>query len=505
MVSTTQRPVDEGSVLAALRSPARLRTEVLAGLVVALALIPEAISFSIIAGVDPRVGLFASFTMAVTIAIVGGRRAMISAATGAIALVIAPVVREHGLDYLIATVILAGVLQIVLSVVGVARLMRFIPRSVMVGFVNALAILIFTAQVPHLLGVPWLVYPMVAIGIVIMVLLPRLSRVVPAPLVAIVLLTAATVVFSLNVPNVGDEGELPSSLPSWFIPNVPLTLDTLKIIAPYALAMALVGLLESLMTAKLVDDITDTHSDKTREGWGQGVANVVTGFFGGMGGCAMIGQTMINVKSSGARTRISTLLAGVFLLILVVGLGDVVAVIPMAALVAVMIMVSIGTMDWHSIAPKTLRRMPIAETTVMAVTVAVTVATHNLAYGVIAGVLTAMVAFAHRVAHFTQVDKVAEADTDRDGAIDTRVYTVRGELFFASSNDLVYQFDYVGDPANIVIDMSDAHIWDASTVATLDAITTKYAAKGKTVQIIGLNPASEARHDRLSGHLVGGH
>src|SRR5690606_17572172 len=285
-------------------------------------------------------------------------------------------------------------------------------------------------------------------------------------------------------------GELPSSLPTWLIPNVPFTIDTLKIIAPYALAMALVGLLESLMTAKLGDDITDTHSDKTREGWGQGVANVVTGFFGGMGGCAMIGQTMINVKSSGARTRISTFLAGVFLLILVVGLGDVVALIPMAALVAVMIMVSVGTMDWHSIAPKTLRRMPIAETTVMAVTVAVTVATHNLAYGVIAGVLTAMVAFAHRVAHFTQVDKVSEADTDHDGAIDTRVYQVRGELFFASSNDLIYQFDYLGDPANIVIDMSDAHIWDASTVATLDAITTKYAAKGKTVEFIGLDPAS---------------
>ncbi|MDV6296954.1 SulP family transporter [Nocardia farcinica] len=505
MVSTTQRPADEGSVLAALRSPARLRTEVLAGLVVALALIPEAISFSIIAGVDPSVGLFASFTMAVTIAIVGGRRAMISAATGAIALVIAPVVEEHGLDYLIATVILAGLLQIVLSVVGVARLMRFIPRSVMVGFVNALAILIFTAQLPHLLGVPWLVYPMVAIGIATMVLLPKLSNVVPAPLVAIVLLTAATIVFSLNVPNVGDEGELPSSLPTWLIPNVPFNLETLGIIAPYALAMALVGLLESLMTAKLVDDITDTHSDKTREGWGQGVANVVTGFFGGMGGCAMIGQTMINVKSSGARTRISTFLAGVFLLILVVGLGDVVALIPMAALVAVMVMVSVGTMDWHSITPKTLRRMPIAETTVMAVTVAVTVATHNLAYGVIAGVLTAMVAFAHRVAHFTQVDKVSESDTNHDGAIDTRVYKVRGELFFASSNDLVYQFDYVDDPANIVIDMSDAHIWDASTVATLDAITTKYAAKGKNVRIIGLNPASEARHDRLSGHLAGGH
>ncbi|WP_110039891.1 SulP family inorganic anion transporter [Nocardia neocaledoniensis] len=498
MVSATRRPTDDGSVAAALRSPRRLRTEVLGGLVVALALIPEAISFSIIAGVDPRVGLFASFTMAVTIAIVGGRRAMMSAATGAVALVIAPVMAQHGLDYLIATVILAGVLQIVLSMIGVARLLRFIPRSVMVGFVNALSILVFLAQIPHLIGVPWLVYPMVAIGLVIVAFLPKLTTAVPAPLVAIVLLTSATIVFSLDVPNVGDEGELPSSLPTPLLPDVPFTLDTLKIIAPYALAVALVGLLESLMTAKLVDDITDTHSDKTREGWGQGVANIVTGFFGGMGGCAMIGQTMINVKSSGARTRISTFLAGVFLLILVVGLGDVVALIPMAALVAVMIMVSVGTMDWHSIAPKTLRRMPIAETIVMLVTVAVTVATHNLAYGVITGVLSAMVAFAHRVAHFTAVDQVAESD-------DTRTYMVRGELFFASSNDLVYQFDYAGDPANIVIDMSDAHIWDASTVATLDAITTKYAAKGKNVRIVGLNPASEARHDRLSGHLAGGH
>ncbi|MFI5500871.1 SulP family inorganic anion transporter [Nocardia asteroides] len=504
MVST-QRPVDDGSVLAALRSPKRLRTEVLAGLVVALALIPEAISFSIIAGVDPSVGLFASFTMAVTIAIVGGRRAMISAATGAVALVIAPLVADHGLDYLIATVILAGVLQIVLSVVGVARLMRFIPRSVMVGFVNALAILVFSAQIPHLIGVPWLVYPMVVTGIVVLVFLPKLTTAVPAPLVAIVLLTAVTLAFSLDVPDVGDEGELPSNLPGWLIPDVPFTLDTLRIIAPYALAMALVGLLESLMTAKLVDDITDTRSDKTREAWGQGVANVVTGFFGGMGGCAMIGQTMINVKTSGARTRISTFLAGAFLLILVVGLGETVALIPMAALVAVMIMVSVGTLDWHSVSPKTLRRMPIAETTVMVVTIVVTVATHNLAYGVVAGVLTAMVAFAHRVAHFTEVDKVSEADTDHDGAIDTRVYKVRGELFFASSNDLVYQFDYVGDPANIVIDMSDAHIWDASTVATLDAVTMKYAAKGKTARIVGLNPASQARHGRLSGLLPGAH
>ncbi|KQU07477.1 sulfate permease [Rhodococcus sp. Leaf7] len=490
---------EDTSVMAALRSPRRLKTEVLAGLVVALALIPEAISFSIIAGVDPRVGLFASFTMAVTISIVGGRPAMISAATGAIALVVAPLSREYGLDYLIAAVILGGVLQIVLSVIGVAKLMRFIPRSVMVGFVNALAILIFTSQLPYLLGVPALVYPLVAVGLIVMVFLPKLTRVVPAPLIAIVLLTAATLVFALQVPDVGDEGELPSSLPSLLIPNVPFTLDTLSIIAPFALAIALVGLLESLMTAKLVDDITDSHSNKSREAWGQGVANLVTGFTGGMGGCAMIGQTMINVKVSGARTRISTFLAGTFLLILVVGLGDIVALIPMAALVAVMIMVSVGTFDWHSIHPKTLRRMPKSETLVMVVTVAVTVATHNLAYGVVVGVVTAMVLFARRVAHLTEVVDVAHPDEN------TRVYKVLGELFFASSNDLIYQFDYIGDPLDIVIDMSESHIWDASTVATLDAITTKYAAKGKTVKIIGLDDSSTERHDRLSGNLGAGH
>ncbi|SDU59316.1 SulP family inorganic anion transporter [Gordonia westfalica] len=490
-------PADRQPVLSTLRSPSRLRTEVLAGLVVALALIPEAISFSIIAGVDPRVGLFASFTMAVTIAIVGGRPAMISAATGAVALVVAPLVDSHGLQYLIAAVLLGGIFQVALGALGVAKLMRFIPRSVMVGFVNALAILIFSAQVPHLLGVPWLVYPMVATGIVIIVGLPRLTTAVPAPLVAIVLLTAVTLIASVKVPNVGDEGELPDSLPAWVIPDVPFTWDTLSVIAPYALAIAIVGLLESLMTAKLVDDITDTHSDKSREAVGQGVANLVTGFFGGMGGCAMIGQTMINVKESRARTRISTFLAGVFLLILVVGLGDVVAKIPMAALVAVMIMVSVGTFDWHSINPKTLRRMPKSETVVMLATVAVTVATSNLAYGVIVGVLIASVLFARRVAHLTEVVEVDGPDEN------TRVYKVEGELFFASSNDLVYQFDYTAEESNVIIDLSDSHVWDASSVATLDAITTKYRAKGKNVTIVGLNDASAERHGRLSGHLGG--
>ena len=498
-LAASSDPVAATSVRRALRDPARLRTEVLAGLVVALALIPEAISFSVIAGVDPRVGLFTSVTMAVTIAVVGGRPAMISAATGAIALVVAPVVREHGIDYLVATVLLGGLLQIVLSLLGVAKLMRFIPRSVMVGFVNALAILIFSTQLPHLIGVPWLVYPMVAVGIAIIALLPRLTTVVPAPLVAIVLLTVVVVIAGWQVPTVGDQGELPESLPTLFWPQVPLTWETLRLIAPYAIGLALVGLIESLMTAKLVDDITDTHSVKTREAWGQGVANLVSGLFGGMGGCAMIGQTMINVKVSGARTRISTFLAGTFLLILVMLLGDIVAAIPMAALVAVMIMVSVATFDWHSIAPATLRRMPASATVIMLCTVAVTVATRNLAYGVIVGVVVACLFFARRVAHFTEVTSLPAEDPQ------TKTYAVRGPLFFASSNDLVYQFDYVGDPERVVIDLADSQIYDSSTVAALDAIETKYHQHGKQVEIVGLNEPSLEWHGRLSGRLGAGH
>ena len=479
-------------------SPRVLRTEVLAGLVVALALIPEAISFSIIAGVDPRIGLFASFTMAVTIAVVGGRPAMISAATGAVALVLAPLVREHGVEYLFAAVVLGGLIQILLAVSGVARLMRFLPRMVMVGFVNALAILIFLAQLPYLVDVPWPVYALLAAGLAVMVGLPRLTTAVPAPLVAIVALTAVTVAAGLVVPTVGDQGALPDRLPVLGLPTVPLTPGTLAIIAPSALAMAVVGLMESLMTAKLVDSITDTPSDKTRESWGQGIANVVTGFFGGMGGCAMIGQTMINVRS-GARTRLSTFLAGVFLLVLVVALGGVVARIPMAALVGVMIMVAVGTFDWHSIAPATLRRMPRSELAVMAATVVVTVATGNLAIGVVVGVLVATVLFARRVAHLVEVVGVLDA------AGTTRTYRVTGQLFFASSNDLTFRFDYANDPGRVEIDLSAAHIWDASTVAALDAITTKYAARGTEVTITGLNPDSRRRHDSLAGHLAGSH
>lgn len=489
----------EPTVLTALRSPRILTREALAGLVVAMALIPEAISFSIIAGVDPRVGLFSSFVMAVSIAFLGGRPAMITAATGAIALVIAPLVRDHGLDYLIVAVILGGVIQIVLGLLGVAKLMRFIPRSVMVGFVNALAILIFSAQLPNLIGVPWLVYPLVAVGIIIMVVMPRFTRVVPAPLVAIILITVAVVVTAIAVPTVGDEGALPKSLPELFIVNVPITWETLAIIAPFSLAIALVGLMESLMTAKLVDEITDTHSNKTRETLGQGGANILSGLFGGMGGCAMIGQTMINVKASGARTRISTFLAGVFLLILVVGLGDIVAIIPMAALVAVMIMVSVGTFDWHSIRLSTLKRMPKSETTVMVATVVVVVLTDNLAIGVVVGVIVAMVAFARRVAHLVTVERTL---TEVDGLPVAR-YTVNGELFFASSNDLTTQFEYADDPQTVVIDMSGSHVWDASTVAALDGITYKYERHGKTASITGMNEASTTMHARLAGTLGG--
>ena len=491
----------EPTVLTALRTPRILVKEVLAGLVVAIALIPEAISFSIIAGVDPRVGIFSSFIMAISIAFLGGRPAMITAATGAVALVIAPVAREYGMDYFMATVILAGLIQVVLALAGAARLMRFIPRSVMLGFVNALAILIFGAQIPHLIGVPWLVYPLVAAGLLIMFVMPRFTKAVPAPLVAIVVLTLVTVLAALTVPAVGDEGALPESLPSLLFPNVPISWQTLAIIGPYALAMALVGLIESLLTAKLVDDITDTRSNKTRESWAQGVANVISGLFGGMGGCAMVGQTMINVKASGARTRISTFLAGIFLLVLVLGLGDVLAVVPMAALVAVMIIVSYLTFDWHSIRLSTLKRMPGSETTVMVTTVVIIVLTHNLAIGVVAGVIVAMVAFARRVAHLARVERTVALNQP----VPTAYYTVTGALFFASSNDLMTQFEYVDDPDRIVINLSASHIWDASTVATLDAITYKYERHDKHVVIEGLNEASHELHTRLAGNLGGGH
>ncbi|MGH3653760.1 SulP family inorganic anion transporter [Glutamicibacter sp.] len=487
-------PLQRQSVLRTLKSPRLLKTELLAGLVVSLALIPEVIAFTVIAGVDPRVGIFASFTMSVVIAITGGRPAMISAAAGAVALVVAPLVRTHGVEYLFAAVVLAGIIQVSLALLGVAKLLRFIPRQVMIGFVNGLAISIFWAQMPELRNVPWMVYPLVILGVAIVCYFPKITKAVPAPLIAIVVLTAITIFAKVAVPTVGDKGELPDSLPIFHLPGVPLNMETLQIIAPYAIAVAFVGLLESLLTAKLVDDITDTPSSKTRESWAQGTANIVTGFFGGICGCAMIGQTMVGVKVSGGRTRISTAFAGIFMLLLAVLLGDIVAQIPMAALVAVMIVVSATTFDWHSIRPSTLKMMPKSETFVMAITVALTVITSNLAIGVGAGILSAMVLFANRVAHMVTVD--------RSSTPDAAVYKVNGELFFASSNDLYTQFDYAQDPEKVIIDMSDSHLWDASTIAALDSIRAKYQNYGKTVEIHGLNEASQKMQDRLGGKLA---
>lgn len=486
-------PLQRQSVWRTLKSPRLLKTELLAGLVVSLALIPEVIAFTVIAGVDPRVGIFASFTMSIVIAFTGGRPAMISAAAGAVALVVAPLVRAHGVEYLFATVILAGVIQVVLAALGVAKLLRFIPRQVMIGFVNGLAISIFWAQMPELRNVPWQVYPLVILGVAIVCVFPKITKAVPAPLIAIVVLTAITVFAHVVVPTVGDKGELPESLPLLHLPGVPLNLETLKIIAPYAIAVAFVGLLESLLTAKLVDDITDTPSSKTRESWAQGTANIVTGFFGGICGCAMIGQTMVGVKVSGGRTRISTAFAGIFMLLLAVLLGDVVAQIPMAALVAVMIVVSATTFDWHSIRPSTLKMMPKSETFVMAITVVLTVATHNLAIGVGVGILAAMVLFANRVAHMVTVTRTVDGEQ--------ALYAVNGELFFASSNDLYTQFRYAEDPQLVIIDLAHSHLWDASTIAAIDSIRSKYHHYGKSVEIRGLNEASAKMQERLGGKL----
>lgn len=473
--------------------------EVFGGLAVALALIPEVLSFTILAGMDPKVGLFASVIMLISISVTGGRPAMISAAAGSVAVVIAPLSASHGVDYVIAAVLAAGILQLILAACGVAKLMRFIPRSVMLGFVNALGILMLVAQLDQLIDVPALVYPLTIAGVAIMLILPRFTTVIPAPLVTVVVLTAVVWIFGWHVPDVADQGELPTSLPGLFFPNVPLTMETVQVLAPYVLGVALVGLLESLLTAKLVDDITDSHSDKTRESFGQGAGNVLSALIGGIGVCAMIGQTMINVKSAQARTRFSTFMAGVFLLVLVLSLGDIVGRIPMAALVAVMIIVAGTTINWHSISPRTLRVMPISETLVMLVTVVGTLSTDNLAIGVFCGVLVAMVAFARRVAHLVAVNKVEKWD---EAQVGVEYYEVTGQLFFASSNDLVYAFDYTTAAQKVIVDLSKAEIWDASTVATLDSIAAKFGERGVEVEIRGLDGESRRRLDRLSGKLA---
>ena len=468
-----------------------VRNDVLAGLVVALALIPEAIAFSIIAGVDPKVGLYASFSIATIIAFAGGRPGMISAATGAMALVIASLVKDHGLQYLLAATVLTGVLQIIADWVKLGVLMRFVSRSVVTGFVNALAILIFMAQLPELTNVGWQVYAMTAAGLGIIYGLPCITKVVPSPLVTIVLLTGVSIYLGLDIRTVGDMGELPDSLPVFLLPDVPLAWETLGIILPYSVTLMVVGLLESLMTATIVDDMTDTKSNKNRECVGQGVANIATGFIGGMAGCAMIGQSVINVKSGG-RGRLSTLVAGVVLLILVVFLGDWVKQIPMAALVAVMIMVSIGTFNWGSF--KNLREHPKSSSVVMLATVAVTVYTHDLARGVLTGVLLSGFFFAHKIAQILLI----EAQTEDDG--ETRSYAIYGQVFFASADRFVDAFDFDASPRRVRIDLTHAHFWDITAVNALDKVVLKFRRKGAEVEVLGLNEASATLVDRFGVH-----
>ncbi|MEM1145223.1 MAG: SulP family inorganic anion transporter [Pseudomonadota bacterium] len=467
------------------------RNDLLAGLVVALALIPEAIAFSIIAGVDPKVGLYASFCIAVVVAIAGGRPGMISAATGAMALVMVGLVKEHGLQYLLAATILTGILQIIAGWVRLGSLMRFVSRSVVTGFVNALAILIFMAQLPELTDVSWVVYAMTAAGLGIIYGLPYLTRAVPSPLIAIIVLTVVTIALDLDIRRVGDMGQLPDSLPVFLLPEVPFNLDTLRIILPFSLTLMVVGLLESLMTATIVDDLTDTKSDKNRECMGQGMANIASGFIGGMAGCAMIGQSVINVKSGG-RGRLSTLAAGLLLLIMVVFLDEWVGQIPMAALVGVMIMVSIGTFNWGSI--RDLRDHPKSSSVVMLATVAVTVATHDLARGVLTGVLLSGFFFAHKVGQILFVRSLV----DDDGR--TRTYRVSGQVFFASADRFIAAFDYREVIERVRIDVSRAHFWDITAIGALDKVILKFRREGTAVEVIGLNEASATMVDRFAVH-----
>ncbi|MBP3949623.1 SulP family inorganic anion transporter [Bacillus suaedae] len=464
-----------------------VKGDVLAGLVVALALIPEAIAFSIIAGVDPMVGLYASFCIAVVIAFVGGRPGMISAATGAMALVMVTLVADHGLQYLLAATILTGVLQIIFGVFKLARLMKFVPRSVMVGFVNALAILIFMAQLEQFEGATWLMYALVAATLVIIYGLPRITKAVPSALAAIVLITAVAIFAGFNVSTVGDMGALTQELPLFLIPNIPFTFETLMIILPYSLALAIVGLLESLLTANIVDDMTDTESDKNKESRGQGIANIVAGFFGGMAGCAMIGQSVINVKSGGSG-RLSALVAGVFLMFLILVLGGIVVQIPMAALVGVMFMVAFSTFDWSSL--RNIHKLPRTDALVMVVTVATVVITHNLAIGVFAGVLLSMIFFAA---------KISKVDVQKTTQSKKTTYKVTGQIFFASVTDFVNQFDFKQESGSVEIDLTNAHLWDDSAIGALDKIEGKFEQNHVHVQFVGLNSESEKLKSKIGG------
>ena len=472
-----------------------IRPDILSGLVVALALIPEAIAFSIIAGVDPKVGLYASFSIAVITAITGGRPGMISAATAATAVLMVTLVADHGLQYLLAATVLAGLIQIVCGMLRLGFVMRFVSKSVMTGFVNALAILIFMAQLPELdlatPGVTWFTYLLVAASLAIIYLFPYLTKAIPSPLVTIVVMTALAMLLGWDVRTVGDMGALPDTLPIFLLPDVPLNLETLRIILPYSVAVAIVGLLESLMTQNLVDELTDTRSNRNQECIGQGLANTATGFIGGMAGCAMIGQSMINVKSGG-RGRLSSFVAGVFLLILVVGLGDLVSQIPMPALVAIMIMVSIGTFSWSSIG--NLRSHPRSSSIVMLATVAVVVWTHNLAIGVLVGVLLSGIFFAAKIAQLFRVRSTLSEDGRE------RRYIVEGQLFYGSVEDFMAAFDFSEALDRVIIDVSGAHIWDISSVQALDMAILKFRRDGAEVQLIGMNQASETIVDKLAVH-----
>ncbi|WP_425388185.1 SulP family inorganic anion transporter [Ectobacillus panaciterrae] len=467
-----------------------IRADVLAGIVVALALIPEAIGFSIIADVDPMIGLYASFCMAVVIAFVGGRPGMISAATGAMALVLVGLVKEHGIEYMLAATILTGIIQIVLGFLKIGQLMKFIPRSVMIGFVNSLAILIFTAQLPAFSGESWPMYAMVAGGLTIIYLFPRITKAVPSPLVAIIIITIIAIYTGSNVKTIGDMGDITNTLPSFLIPNVPLNLETLRIVFPYALSLALVGLIESLLTAQIVDDMTDTDSNKNTECKGQGIANIVTGFFGGMAGCAMIGQSVINTKSGG-RGRLSTFVAGVFLMFLIIVLNKIVLQIPLAALVAVMIMVSISTFDWSSL--KRLHKLPKTDAVVMVTTVVAVVLTHNLAIGVIMGILLSAVFFASKISKMTII-------SSHDESLQKMTYNVEGQLFFASVIDFVSSFTFKHERIRTVdINLAQAHIWDESGVAAIDKVVLKFHQNGIRANVIGLNEASATLLEKIAG------
>jgi SulP family sulfate permease len=463
-----------------------IRGDILSGIVVALALIPEAIAFSIIAGVDPMVGLYASFCIAVVISFVGGRPGMISAATGAMALLMVTLVADHGLQYLLAATVLTGVIQFVMGMLKLGRVMKFIPRSVMVGFVNSLAILIFTAQLPHFAGESWIMYAMVAGALAIIYILPRFTTAVPSPLVAIIVISIISVMTGAGVRTVGDMGELTQALPFFLIPDIPLNFETLQIIFPYSFALAIVGLLESLLTAQIVDDMTDTESDKNKEAKGQGIANIINGFFGGMAGCAMIGQSVINVKSGG-RGRLSTFVAGVFLMVLILLLNDLLIQIPMAALVGVMIMVSIGTFDWSSLTK--LHHMPKTDAAVMIVTVITVVATHDLSKGVLAGVVLSALFFA------AKISKV-HVETSMNDKIKT--YKVSGQIFFASVEDLLSKFNFKEKIHIVMIDLNHAHLWDDSAAGAIDKIILKYRQNGTEVRITGLNNDSSILLNKLA-------